>query len=187
MRTTARTLTGPALAVAWSGALGVLGTPAAHAADATPLDIRPAAAAPGTAVSVSTSACGRDGHGTGDAESLGAGDFTVSPGKDQQVAAGRFTVPKGAQPGNYGITVLCDDGKEADGDLLVQAAHGQPSGQLTTSTGRAKTPSGHVETGVGGSVGPDTTQIAAGVALLAATAVGGTRTLRRRASGAQGS
>lgn len=186
MRTTARSLTGPALAVVWSGALGVLGTPSAYAADVTPLEIRPVAAAPGAAVSVSTTACGREGHGTGDAESLGAGDFKVSPGKDKQVAAGKFTVPKGAVPGNYGITVLCDDGKEADGDLVVQA-HGQPNGRTKDSSGQAKTPSGHVNTGVGGSVGPDTTQIAAGVALLAATAVGGTRTLRRRASGAQGS
>ncbi|MFI1866386.1 hypothetical protein [Streptomyces jumonjinensis] len=48
-------------------------------------------------------------------------------------------------------------------------------------------PSGHVQTGVGGSVGPDTTQIATGVAVLAMAAAGGTLLLRRRASGAQGS
>ncbi|MFI6682148.1 hypothetical protein [Streptomyces sp. NPDC050485] len=47
-------------------------------------------------------------------------------------------------------------------------------------------PRGHVRTGVGGSIGPDTTEIAAGVAVLAAAAVGGTWLLRRRASGAQG-
>ncbi|MEU3499462.1 hypothetical protein ABZ726_01410 [Streptomyces hundungensis] len=47
-------------------------------------------------------------------------------------------------------------------------------------------PHGHVKTGVGGSIGPDTTEIAAGVAVLAAAAVGGTWLLRRRASGAQG-
>jgi hypothetical protein len=44
-------------------------------------------------------------------------------------------------------------------------------------------PNGHVRTGVGGSVGTDTTQIAAGTALLAAAAVGGMWLLRRRASG----
>ncbi|MFF0444962.1 hypothetical protein ACFYT4_00825 [Streptomyces sp. NPDC004609] len=48
-------------------------------------------------------------------------------------------------------------------------------------------PSGHVRTGLGGSVGPDTTQIAAGVAVLAAAAVGGTLLLSRRARGDQGS
>ncbi|MFJ8308030.1 MULTISPECIES: hypothetical protein [unclassified Streptomyces] len=47
-------------------------------------------------------------------------------------------------------------------------------------------PRGHVRTGVGGSIGPDTTEIAAGVAVLAVAAVGGTWLLRRRASGAQG-
>ncbi|RCH69289.1 hypothetical protein DT019_05065 [Streptomyces sp. SDr-06] len=47
-------------------------------------------------------------------------------------------------------------------------------------------PRGHVKTGVGGSVGPDTTEIAVGAAVLAAAAVGGTWLLRRRASGAQG-
>ncbi|WP_371799668.1 hypothetical protein OG963_30190 [Streptomyces sp. NBC_01707] len=53
-------------------------------------------------------------------------------------------------------------------------SYGSPSG-----------PSGHVKTGVGGSVRPDTTQIAAGVGVLAASAVGGAWLLRRRASGTQ--
>lgn len=49
-------------------------------------------------------------------------------------------------------------------------------------------PSGHVKTGVGGSVAPDTTQVAAGVAVLVMAAAGGVLLLlRRRASGAQGS
>ncbi|MET7856582.1 hypothetical protein ABZS81_05020 [Streptomyces sp. NPDC005318] len=46
-------------------------------------------------------------------------------------------------------------------------------------------PSGHVQTGVGGSVRPDTTQIAAGAGVLAVSAVGGAWLLRRRASGTQ--
>ncbi|MYV54443.1 hypothetical protein [Streptomyces sp. SID3212] len=50
-----------------------------------------------------------------------------------------------------------------------------------------RTPRGHVNTGVGGSVAPDTTQIAVGAAVLAVAAVGGVTLLRRRASGAQGS
>ncbi|MFJ3270426.1 hypothetical protein [Streptomyces sp. NPDC086776] len=53
-------------------------------------------------------------------------------------------------------------------------SYGSPSG-----------PSGHVKTGVGGSVRLDTTQIAAGVGVLAASAVGGAWLLRRRASGTQ--
>lgn len=47
-------------------------------------------------------------------------------------------------------------------------------------------PSGHVRTGVGGSAGPDTIQLAAGAGVLGAAAVGGAWLLRRRrADGAQ--
>ncbi|WP_438297116.1 hypothetical protein [Streptomyces sp. HUAS TT7] len=56
----------------------------------------------------------------------------------------------------------------------------------TGNTGDSRDPRGHVKTGVGGSIGPDTTEIAAGAAVLAAAAVGSTWLLRRRASGAQG-
>ncbi|MFJ8393951.1 hypothetical protein [Streptomyces sp. NPDC094144] len=56
-----------------------------------------------------------------------------------------------------------------------------PSGHRTSAAPTA--PTGHVKTGIGGSVGPDTTQIAAGAGVLAATAVGGAWLLRRRASG----
>ncbi|MFF1644309.1 hypothetical protein [Streptomyces sp. NPDC058240] len=70
------------------------------------------------------------------------------------------------------------------------------SGRDSSSSGRddssssghspGDAPSGHVKTGVGGSVRPDTTQIAAGAGVLAAAAVGGAWLLRRRASGTQG-
>ncbi|GAA2452308.1 hypothetical protein ACFPFX_13645 [Streptomyces mauvecolor] len=56
----------------------------------------------------------------------------------------------------------------------------------TGNTWDGHDPRGHVKTGAGGSIGPDTTKIAAGAAVLAAAAVGSTWLLRRRASGAQG-
>ncbi|MGW1884860.1 hypothetical protein [Streptomyces sp. NPDC001970] len=176
MRTTARPpagLSGPVLAAAvWFGALAA--APSAYAAgDFEPLEITPTTVAPGGTVTVNSAACGKEGHGTGDAQSLGAGDFKAAPGTRKDVVVGRFTVPKDTKPGNYGIGVLCDNGTEATGDLVVRS-HGAR-------------PIGHVKTGTGGSVGPDTTQIAAGVAVLAAAAAGGTWRLRRRASGAQGS
>ncbi|MBO0914385.1 hypothetical protein [Streptomyces laculatispora] len=59
----------------------------------------------------------------------------------------------------------------------------ETSGQRTSAAPTA--PTGHVRAGVGGSVGPDTTQITAGAGVLAATAVGGAWLLRRRASGTQ--
>ncbi|MBM9621707.1 hypothetical protein ACFU9F_34330 [Streptomyces zhihengii] len=167
MRTTVRLLTGAALAMATIG----LGAPATHAGDFGTLEIYPQTAAPGDTVAVSTEACGKRGHGVGDASSLGAGEFKLWPGTHKEVVVGEFTVPDDARSGTYGIGVLCKNGKEATGDVTI----------------RHHRPSGHVKTGVGGSVGPDSTQIAAGVAVLAAAAVGGTLLLRRRASGAQGS
>ncbi|MFJ6629899.1 hypothetical protein ACIQMR_00625 [Streptomyces sp. NPDC091376] len=170
MRTIARLPAGPASLAAVC--LGVLAAPSAYAQDSEALQLSPSIAAPGATVTVNTTACGKGGHGTGDAESLGADEFDLAPGARKEVAVGTFTVPDGTGPGNYAVDVLCDNGKEATGDLVVQS-HGQ-------------SPSGHVKSGVGGSVGPDTTQIAAGVAVLAAAAAGGTWLLRRRASGAQG-
>jgi hypothetical protein len=115
---------------------------------------------------------GKDSLGTGDARSLDAGEFRLSAATHKEVAVGRFTVPDDTDPGTYEIKVRCKNGNKAHGDLEVREHRG---------------PVGHVSTGVGGSVGPDTTQIAAGVAVLAAAAVGGTLLLRRRASGAQDS
>ncbi|MFF3287137.1 hypothetical protein [Streptomyces sp. NPDC003023] len=165
MRTTARLLTGTAMALATIG----LGAHGAYAGDFGELEVYPSPATPGTEITVNTTACGKDGHGVGDARSLGAGEFKLWPGTHKEVAVGRFTVPEDTRPGTYGIEVRCKNGKKAGGDLEV----------------RHREPSGHVRTGVGGSVGPDTTQIAAGAAVLTAAAVGGTLLLRRRASGAQ--
>ncbi|GGT48038.1 hypothetical protein [Streptomyces purpureus] len=199
MRTTARLLTGTALTVL---TLGALAAPPAYAdnherADTTErtenqdrgenhertdnhqggdkkerLEIFPTTAAPGERITVNTTACGSGGHGIGDAQSLGAGDFQLSQGAHKEIVVGHFTVPHHAKPGTYSIAVACDNGRTAKGNLEIRHHH--------------QGPSGHVRTGIGGSVGPDSTQIAAGVALLAAAAVGGTWLLRRRASGAQG-
>ncbi|MFF8279189.1 hypothetical protein ACF05T_24205 [Streptomyces lateritius] len=167
MRTTARLLTGTALAVV---SIGALAAPAAHAGNSEALEVYPSTATPGTVVTVNTLACGSRGRGIGDAQSLGAGDFQLRPSTHKEVVVGQFTVPQHARPGTYGISVACDNGKTARGDLVV----------------KHKGPSGHVQTGVGGSVGPDTAQVTAGAAVLAAAAVGGAWLLRRRASGAQG-
>lgn len=175
-RTPVPLLTGTALAVA---ALGALAAPLAYANNdghdghdgrSEALEIFPSSADPGTTVTVNTLACGSHGHGVGDANSLGAGDFQLNPSTHKEVVVGQFTVPHHARSGTYGISVACDNGRTARGDLVV----------------KHKNPSGHVQTGVGGSVGPDTAQITAGAAVLAAAAVGGTWLLRRRASGAQG-
>ncbi|OII67062.1 hypothetical protein, partial [Streptomyces sp. CC77] len=168
MRCTSRPLTGTALAVL---CLGALAAPAAHAGESGALEVNPATATPGTKVTVSTRACGPDGHGVGDAQSLGAGDFKLRPGTPKELAVGRFTVPDHTKPGTYGIAVACDNGKTAAGDLVVEAKH-DGGGHQPTRAPEHDMPHGHVKTGVGGSVGTDPARIAAGAALLAAAAGG---------------
>ncbi|MGW4161678.1 hypothetical protein [Streptomyces sp. NPDC004788] len=133
------------------------------------LEIFPSSAEPGTLVTVNTTACGDHGHGIGKTDGLDAGEFHLNPSTHKEVVVGQFTVPHHAQSGTYPISVRCDNGRSARGELFV----------------KHKSPSGHVQTGVGGSVGPDTAQVTAGAAVLAVAAVGGTWLLRRRASGAQ--
>ncbi|WP_331452501.1 hypothetical protein [Streptomyces sp. SS162] len=177
MRTTARPLTATALAALCLGALAV---PAAYAGDYGTLDLSPSTAKPGTSVTVSTRACGPDGRGVGDARSLGAGEFKLRPGSHKDLAVGTFRVPEHTKPGTYGIVVACDNGRTAAGDLVVR--HGGAPTHHPTHVG----PQGHVKTGVGGSVGPDATRVAAGVAVLAGALAAGAWAMRRRASGGHG-
>lgn len=103
-----------------------------------------------------------------DAESAGAARIPDAPAE-----AGRSTpTERPTGPGRDGT----GSGRDETG-----AGRETPSGHRTSAAPTA--PSGHVKTGVGGSVGPDTTQIAAGAGVLAAAVVGGAWLLRRRASG----
>ncbi|MGA4848724.1 hypothetical protein ACOBQB_21635 [Streptomyces sp. G5(2025)] len=197
----ARLLSGTALAVATAGALAAPATavPAAVPATAVPaatvpavaavpvggLEIQPATVTPGSAVTVSTTACGSGGTAAGDASAVGAGTFTLAPGKRPEDAVGRFEVPPSAQPGTYEIVAKCSGAggagvknKQVAGDLVVT---------ITSTAAAAEQPRphprGHVKTGVGGALGPDPVQTAAGVAALAVAAAGGTWLLHRRARG----
>lgn len=272
MRSPARLVTGTAAAALAAAALGLsAAAPSAYGDELGPLEITPASAAPGSMVTVNTSACGSDTGATGDASALDASEFALAPATLKEVLAGSFQVPGTIEPGPYSIDVACENGKRATGEIEVKAtgttgttgkdsaavsseedspagaglpsdlydseeydttgldeaeASGAalvpdapalpgrstptarptprptPSGHESSaghdsSSGRYETPSGHrtsaaptaptghVRTGVGGSIGPDTTQIAAGAGVLAATAVGGAWLLRRRASGTQ--
>ncbi|AZK93976.1 MULTISPECIES: hypothetical protein [Streptomyces] len=182
MRTTARLLTSAALAVATTG-LGFGAVGAYAAGDHGSLEVFPSTAEPGSTVTVNTTACGRDGHGTGDARALGVDEFHLSPGSHKDSVVGEFRVPSGIEAGSYRVEVRCKNGKRSSGDVVIRH-RGNSEDQ---GGSHREQPSGHVRTGLGGSVGPDTTQIAAGAAVLAAAAVGGTLLLRRRARGAQGS
>lgn len=170
MRTTARLLTGSALAVA---AAGLVCAPA-RAGDTGGLEVFPASVVPGGRITVNTTACGDGGTAAGDASAVGAGTFTLAPGTHEADATGRFRVPPSAQPGTYEIVATCaESGRRVTGDLVV----------TLTSQRQPVHPRGSVKTGVGGALGPDPVQTAAGVAALAVAAAGGTWLLHRRARG----
>ncbi|AWW39707.1 MULTISPECIES: hypothetical protein [Streptomyces] len=171
MRRTARPLSGAALAVA---AVGLLTAPA-YGADAGRLEVHPSTVVPGRDVIVNTSVCGEDATADGDASAVGAGAFTLAPGTDEYegTTTGRFRVPPSAHPGTYEIVAKCTrGGHEVRGDLVV----------VLSSAGQMY-PRGSVKTGVGGALGTDPVQTAAGVAALAVAAAGGTWLLHRRARG----
>ncbi|WP_320776455.1 hypothetical protein [Streptomyces sp. CRN 30] len=174
MRRTARLLTGTALAAAAAGL--VVAAPAYGGEDGDPsgaLLLRPVSVAPGDPAAVDTTACGESGTAAGDASAVGAGSFTLTPEDGGTVATGQFRVPPGAQPGTYEIVATCaGNGRRVTGDLVV-----------TLSSAAHVAPRGSVKTGVGGALGPDPVQTAAGVAALAVAAAGGTWLLHRRARG----
>ncbi|WP_328638483.1 hypothetical protein [Streptomyces canus] len=169
MRPTARLLTGSALVVA----AGLVCAPA-YAGDSDGLEIFPSSAVPGGQVTVNTAACGDGGTAQGDASAVGADSFTLAPSTHEGDAIGQFRVPPSAQPGTYEIAATCaEGGRRVTGDLVV----------TLTSQRQSVHPRGSVKTGVGGALGPDPVQTAAGVAALAVAAAGGTWLLHRRARG----
>ncbi|MFJ9106186.1 hypothetical protein ACIRJM_48070 [Streptomyces sp. NPDC102405] len=169
MRPTARLLTGSALVVA----AGLVCAPA-YAGNSDGLEVFPSSAVPGGRVTVNTAACGDGGTAQGDASAVGADSFTLAPSAHEGDAIGQFRVPPSAQPGTYEIAATCArGGRRVTGDLVV----------TLTSQGQPVRPRGSVKTGVGGALGPDPVQTAAGVAALAVAAAGGTWLLHRRARG----
>ncbi|MFJ5728088.1 hypothetical protein [Streptomyces paradoxus] len=170
MRRTAPPLTGTALAVA----VAALAAAPAYGASAGGLEMSPASVVPGGHVTVRTAACGDGGSATGDAGAVGAGPLSLAPDAHGPEATGRFRVPPSAQPGTYEITATCTgSGRRITGDLVV----------TLTPVREQVHPRGSVKTGVGGALGPDPVQTAAGVAALAVAAAGGTWLLHRRARG----
>ncbi|MFD3312907.1 hypothetical protein [Streptomyces sp. NPDC058694] len=169
---TARPLTGTALAVA---AVALAAAPA-YGVGTGSIELYPATVAPGAEVTVNTAACGATDAVAGDAGAVGAGAFTLLPSPHEGDAVGQFRVPPSAQPGTYEIVARCASGKRMTGDLVVTLTSAEESGQQVH-------PRGSVKTGVGGALGPDPVQTAAGVAALAVAAAGGTWLLHRRARG----
>ncbi|MYS70063.1 hypothetical protein GTY88_06415 [Streptomyces sp. SID5926] len=177
MRRTARLLTGTALAAAAVGLTTAYTAAPVYAGDATAtggLTVYPASVVPGDRAAVTTAVCGAGGSAAGDASAVGAGAFPLAPGSGEGEATGHFEVPPSAQPGTYEIVATCgDDERRVTGDLVV----------TLSSAAEQVYPRGSVKTGVGGALGTDPVQTAAGVAALAVAAAGGTWLLHRRARG----
>jgi len=198
-----RTRTAAAL-LGTTALLGLTATalaPAAAAKDSEPAWVSPAEASPGQSVSVSvtcetssvktvtaasqaftggsaTLTVGPDGKYTGTAKVVSKEDLTTAMTK------------KSTKDSSWGIDGKCPNGDTFVGAVAVTGS-GTSAGSIWPSTGsgtggqtaQPTTPHGGVNTGLGGSVGTDTGQLATGGALVAA-GVGGFWLLRRRGGGA---
>ncbi|WP_406303908.1 sortase [Streptomyces sp. NBC_00879] len=152
------------------GALA-LSAPAAVAADGSGIQIRPGKASPGTTITVSTTACGKETYGKGESEAGGA--FHLFKGDRVGVLTGQFKIPEETSPGVHGVTVKCPPRiKITDTHLITAGSPGGPSA-----------PSGPVDAGFGAD--DKGTQLALGSVLIAGAAAGGALRMRRRPGGVQ--
>ncbi|MET7368875.1 sortase [Streptomyces sp. NPDC005566] len=160
------------------GALG-LSAPAAVAATGPAAEpsirISPGRATPGSQVTVSTKACGKETYGKGTSEVGGA--FHLFAGERKGTLVGVFEIPEGTVARTDTVIVKCpprimitDTYRIAD---RVQSGGGAPSG--------GHTPSGGVDAGFGAPTDKGT-QLAAGSVLLAGALAGGVVRMRRRVS-----
>ncbi|MFG3343735.1 sortase [Streptomyces sp. NPDC048018] len=157
----------------------VLSGPAALAAAAEPAvggaagDARifPAKAAPGTTVTVTTSACGKETYGKGESET--AGQFHLFQGERPGTLVGTFQVPEDAASGTDTVTLKCPP-------RIKQTVTYQVSGR----------PNGAVDAGYGWAAAAEQTdssdgQLVLGALLLGGAVAGGAIRMRRRATNAR--
>ena len=151
------------------GAVG-LSSPAAAAASGPTgepgIGISPRHAAPGSTVTVSTTACGSETYGKGESEA--GGEFHLFAGDREGVLTGEFKVPGGTEAGSYAVTLKCPPRVKITGAYRVGT--GNPSGAIDAGFGAAN------DKGA---------QLALGTALLAGAAAGGAIKMRRRRDGAR--
>ncbi|MFF2779349.1 sortase [Streptomyces sp. NPDC058052] len=126
--------TGAQLALALSAL--VLSAPSAVAAPSGDVRVNPGLAAPGSTVTVTTTACGAETYGKG--ESVAGGPFHLFAGDRPGVLVGRFTLPSDAAPGTDTVTLKCP-----------------PRIKQTVTYRISATPNGAVEAGFGWAAGAD--------------------------------
>ncbi|MEK9521064.1 sortase [Streptomyces sp. NPDC087908] len=150
------------------GAL-VLSAPSAVAAPGGDARVNPGKAAPGSTVTVTTTACGKETYGKG--ESVAGGKFHLLPGDRAGVLVGTFTLPQDAASGTDTVTLKCPP-------RIKQTVTYQISGR----------PNGAVEAGFGWAAGAEETESAhpyALGALLVGGAAAGVLIRKRRRAGAR--
>ncbi|MEU1232401.1 sortase [Streptomyces sp. NPDC005828] len=162
----------------------VLSAPTALAAPGSPdVRITPMNASPGTTVTVTTTACGKETYGKG--ESDAGGKFHLLPGDRAGVLVGRFVVPEGAAAGTDTITLKCPPRiKQTVTYHISSRPHGggRPHGGVEAGFGWAAGVAAPAP-GPAGEPATDSTgnPLALGGVLLAGAVAGGAVHLRRRA------
>ncbi|MGW3341164.1 sortase [Streptomyces sp. NPDC001009] len=145
------------------GALG-LQIPVAAAEDSD-VRINPWNAAPGSTVTVSTSACDADAdYGKGRSEV--GGDFHLFAGEEEGELTGEFQIPEGAKAGSDIVTLKCPPLTKVT--ETYQVTGHSPKGSVDAGFGPAE------DSGMG---------LAVGGGLLATAAAGGLVLMRRRPDG----
>ncbi|MEX0171067.1 sortase [Streptomyces sp. LMG1-1-1.1] len=162
--------TGPQLALVL-GAL-VLSAPSAAAAPADDVRINPGRATPGTTVTVSTTACGKETYGKGESEA--GGKFHLLPGDRKGVLVGRFTIPLDAASGTDTVTLKCPPRIK---QTVTYQINGRPNGAVEAGFGWAA--------GAGADGGDGGSQAALGALLLGGAAAGVLIRMRRRTTAAR--
>ncbi|MFE5487344.1 sortase [Streptomyces sp. NPDC056527] len=151
------------------------GNPAAGAAApgeaAGTVRINPQKAFPGSTVTVSTSACGKETYGKGESEV--GGKFHLLPGDRKGVLVGEFEVPEDAASGTDTVTLKCPPRIK---QTITYHISGRPNGAVDAGFGWAAGSEGS---------GGNGTQLALGALLLGGAAAGGVVHMRRRSAGAR--
>ncbi|MFI8823684.1 sortase [Streptomyces sp. NPDC053431] len=131
--------------------------------------ITPAKAAPGTTVTVTTSACGKETYGKGMSDAIG--QFHLLPGDRKGVLVGTFQVPEDATSGTDTITLKCPPRVK---QTVTYQISGRPNGAVDAGFGWAA--------GATGTEGSDTShgQLALGALLLGGAAAAGAVRMCRR-------
>ncbi|KQX46274.1 MULTISPECIES: hypothetical protein [unclassified Streptomyces] len=164
--------TGPQLALVL-GAL-VLSAPSAVAAPGGDVRVNPGKAAPGTTVTVSTTACGKETYGKGESEA--GGKFHLLPGDREGVLVGKFTLPLDAVSGTDTVTLKCPPRIK---QTVTYQISGRPIGAVEAGFGWAA--------GAGADEGDSGSPYALGALLLGGAAAGVLIRMRRRTTAARNS